>query len=338
MNEYTIRLAGGDSEFRCAADDTLLRAALRAGIGLPYECNSGGCGACRYQVVEGSANEVWPQAPGIPQQQRDRGFRLACQSRPGSDCTIRVRGRLRHDTTPRPQRRLARLSERIDLTADMAEFVFRTEDAAKFEAGQFALLSLPGVQGDRAYSMSNLPNEEGLWRFVVKRMVNGKGSNTLFSLPLGSEVTLDGPYGLAYLRHDSPRDIICIAGGSGLSPVLAILAGAAQSPQQPQRGLQLFYGGRRPCDVCVPDVIERDPSLRGRVACVTAVSDPLNTDAWDGERGFIHEVVQRRLAAAGNPADYDYYFCGPPSMTDAVQRLLLDLRVPTSQAFYDRFV
>ena len=64
----------------------------------------------------------------------------------------------------------------------------------------------------------------------------------------------------------------------------------------------------------------------------------MDNHAWDGERGFIHEVVQRRLAAAGNPADYDYYFCGPPSMTDAVQRLLLDLRVPTSQAFYDRFV
>jgi toluene monooxygenase electron transfer component len=231
-----------------------------------------------------------------------------------------------------------RLLERIDLTADMTEFVFCSDGAARFEAGQFALLSLPGVQGDRAYSMSNLPNSEGLWRFVVKRVVNGHGSSTLFALPLGSEVTLDGPYGLAYLRNDSPRDIICIAGGSGLSPVLAILAGAARSPEHPQRGLRLFYGGRRPDDICVPAVIERDPCLRGRVDCVAAVSDPLSTDAWDGERGFIHEVVQRRIASAVNPADHDYYFCGPPMMIDAVQRLLLDMRVPTSQVFYDRFV
>lgn len=323
--------------YACAADDSLLRAALRAGLGLPYECASGGCGACRVQVLEGEVEDRWPQAPGLAAVQRERGFRLACQARPLSDCRIRVRAKLRTSASPAPRRRAARMAERTDLTADMAEFSFRTEGEAQFVPGQFALLSLPGVTGDRAYSMSNLPNQDGVWRFVVKRMVDGCGTTALFDrLAPGDELALDGPYGMAYLRADSPRDIVCIAGGSGLSPVLSILAAAARCERHPRR-LNLYYGGRRPADLCVPGVIERDPSMRGRIACVTAISDVACQDAWDGERGFIHEVVRRRLEAQGNPSTNDYYFCGPPAMTDAVQRLLLEMRVPVSQAFYDRF-
>ena len=226
---------------------------------------------------------------------------------------------------------------REDLTADMAEFAFRTEDAADFAAGQFALLSIPGVTGDRAYSMSNLPNDEGLWRFVIKRMKDGRGSAALFDrLVPGDTITLDGPYGLSYLREQSPRHLVGIAGGSGLSPLLSILAAAARVPGA-TRSLNLFYGGRSPADLCVPAMLERDPAMRGRIDCITAISDPGFSD-WTGERGFIHEVVRRRLEQQGDPAANDYYFCGPPAMTDAVQRMLLDLRVPTDQTFYDRFV
>lgn len=340
MTAHLIRINDGEPAFHCEPDDTLLRAALRAGVSLPYECSSGGCGACRVQVLEGAVHDLWPQAPGLPARPREKGFRLACQSRPLSDCRLRVRAKLRTPELPLPPplRRSSRLVSRLDLTADMAEFTFQADGPADFVPGQFALLSLPGVVGDRAYSMSNLPNEDGHWRFVVKRMVDGSGSAALFDrVRAGDEVMLDGPFGLAYLRNDSPRDIVCIAGGSGLSPLLSILAAAARSGRHHRR-LNLFYGGRRPSDLCVPAVIERDPSMHGRVDCVTAISDMAYADPWEGERGFIHDVVRRRLDAQGDPSANDYYFCGPPPMTDAVQRMLLEMHVPTSQTFYDRFV
>lgn len=221
----------------------------------------------------------------------------------------------------------------------MAEFTFHTQDLAEFTPGQFALLTLPGVQGDRAYSMSNLPNRDGHWRFVIKRMADGSGSATLFDrMQVGQSIVLDGPYGTAYLRDDSPRHIVGIAGGSGLSPLMSILSSAARSLPSTRR-LSLFYGGRRPSDLCAPSMIDRDPVLRGRVECVTAISDPTFDGEWNGERGFIHDIVKRRLS--GDPADLansDYYFCGPPAMTEAVQRTLLELQVPTTQTYYDRFV
>lgn len=338
MKNLQIKFQSSEQSFSCQPGDGLLRSALRSGVGLPYECASGGCGACRVQLIEGEMEDLWPEAPGLPQRQRDRGFRLACQSRPLTDCMIRVRASLRDTTAPQPSRRIARLVCRTEITADMTEFTFGTEDAAEFVPGQFALLGLPGVQGDRAYSMSNLPNSSGLWSFVIKRVGEGRGSAALFErLCIGDSIALDGPYGVAHLRNESPRNIVGIAGGSGLSPLLSILSAAARGRQR-ERRLSLFYGGRKPSDLCAPAMIERDPEMVGRVECVTAISDVTYGGDWNGERGFIHEVVRRRLEHEGHPADNDYYFCGPPVMTDAVQRMLLDLHVPTDQTFHDRFV
>jgi toluene monooxygenase electron transfer component len=336
---YRIRFADDGPEFRCLPGDTLLRAALREGIGLPYECVSGGCGTCRVQLKSGDLDDVWPQAPGLPARSRDRGFRLACQSRPQSDCMISIRMPLVAPHGPRPRSRRATLVSRETLTQDMAEFQFTTGDAADFLPGQFALLSLPGVTGDRAYSMSNLPNADGHWRFTIKRMNNGAGGRALFeAMTVGTEITLDGPYGLSYLRTDSPRDIVCIAGGSGLSPVMSILAAAARDTLADRR-ITLFFGARQPADLCAETLIARDPVMAARVARHHAISDP-NVPAveWSGERGFIHEVARRHLEAVGNPADNDYYFCGPSPMTEAVQKMLFDLKVPVGQIFYDRFV
>lgn len=335
---HRICFTEGGPEFSCQPGDTLLRAALRCGVGLPYECASGGCGACRVQLKSGELDDLWPEAPGLPARSRDRGFRLACQARPMSDCTIAIRVPLNGPGEHQPRRRSARLVQREVLTRDVAEFTFASTDAAEFLPGQFAMLSLPGVTGDRAYSMSNLPNEEGFWRFAIKRMANGSGGKALFEqLQVGDEVMLDGPYGLSYLRQGSPRSIVCIAGGSGLSPVLAILARAARS-EDPDHAITLYYGGRTPSDLCADELIARDPCLDARLTRHYAISDLECAEPWDGERGFIHDVARRHIEAAGDPAASDYYFCGPPAMTDAVQRMLLELKVPTSQIFYDRFV
>ncbi len=335
---YRIRFLEGGPEFACAPGDTMLRAALRSGVSLPYECASGGCGACRVQLKSGEIEDLWPEAPGLPTRSRDRGFRLACQARPQSDCMISVRTPLKAETGQRPGRRRAVLASRENLTHDVAEFTFTSADAAEFLPGQFAMLSLPGVTGDRAYSMSNLPNPDGSWRFAIKRMVNGAGGKALFdSMKIGDEIMLDGPYGMSYLRQGSPRNIVCIAGGSGLSPVLSIMAGAARS-EDPEHTITLYFGGRQPGDLCADSLIARDAVMDARVTRHYAISDLEYPEPWDGERGYIHEVARQHIEAKGDPAASDYYFCGPPVMTDAVQRMLLELKVPFGQIFYDRFV
>ena len=340
MKSFSVRVSGAeDKAFRCDADDTVLSAALRAGIGFPYECNSGGCGTCQFELLEGDLAELWPEAPGLSPRARGRGKRLACQSVPGSDCTIKVA--LNDEMAPAiaPRRQMLAFVGSRPLTDDMAEFSFRSNGPAEFLPGQFATIRLGNVQGHRAYSMSNLPNAAGEWHFVVKRVPGGKGTSVLFdALAPGDEVSVDGPYGNSYLRTANGRDIVCIAGGSGLSPVLSILRAAVRAPGLSDRRIQLFYGGRGPRDICVPEILAADPLLRERVVLHTAISDDNAPGAaeWAGERGFVHELVRKTLGE--QIPQFDYYFCGPPPMTDAVHRmLLLDYKVPARQLHFDRF-
>lgn len=325
--------------FQCEPGDNLLRAALREGLGFPYECNSGGCGSCQFEILEGEITELWKDAPGLPPRARAAGRRLGCQSLVTGDCRIKVRLKPEFVPVKAAVTRSARLVERKALTPDMAEYSFECEGSADFLPGQYALLSLPGVTGDRAYSMSNLPNPEGRWSFIVKRTPKGHGTTVLAELlQEGDRVELDGPYGLAYLRPQVPRDLICIGGGSGLSPLKSILAAAVREPALAGRRIRLFYGGRTPADLCIERLKDADPSL-ARVEVVLAISDAADDVSWQGERGFVHEVLRRWLDAGNRAQDHEYYFCGPPPMIDAVQRLLmLDRRLPAAQLHFDRFL
>lgn len=340
MELHSIRIAGEEgAAFSCADGDSVLAAALRSVLAFPYECNSGGCGACQFELLEGEVADRWPAAPGISDRQRGRGRALACQSVPTGDCTIKVSLGEPDKAVPAPASRQARFVGRRMLTSDMAEFTFQADGAAQFLPGQFAMLQLPGVAGQRAYSMSNNANDAGEWRFVVKRVPGGAGTTCLFDRLLpDATLPLDGPYGHSYLRADAPRDVVCVAGGSGLSPVLSILRGIAAEPRLAARKVWLFHGVRGPADACAAAELATIPGLAGRVELVTAISDEAapGSAEWTGERGLIHEVVRARL---GDHLDaFETYFCGPPPMTDAVHRLLLlEAKVPASQLHFDRF-
>src|SRR5690606_7967230 len=140
--EWTITMEGGVS-FPCGSSDTLLRAALRQGIGFPYECNSGGCGSCIFELQSGAMDEVWESAPGLSAAAREKGLLLACQCIPYSDCTIKVRARSQYVPPVIPARQNALLENVIPLTHDMSLFRFRGTGSARFLPGQYAMLSLP---------------------------------------------------------------------------------------------------------------------------------------------------------------------------------------------------
>jgi toluene monooxygenase electron transfer component len=334
----TVTLAGTEQRFMCAPGDTLLRAGLRAGLGLSYECNAGSCGTCKVDLVAGEVDDLYPEAPGIKQRDRDRGRRLACQSVPRGDCTIKSRVADMYVPRHRPERRAARLEATRQITHDIREFSFVADGRADFLAGQYAMLTLPGAGLQRAYSMSNNGNDEGRWKFMIRRTPIGAMSAALFDLEPGSRVELDGPFGLAYLREDSPRDIVCIAGGSGIAPMVSILDAAAAHEHVRHLGAWLFYGGRGPADVpAIADLLASHHLERGLewhpIVSVPALAE--GTD-WGGEFGFVHELLPKRLPRP--LPEYEFYFAGPPPMVEATIRLLIaENKVPQSQLHFDRF-
>ena len=332
---HRIELAPGQG-FDCAADDTLLRAGLRNGLGMPYECNSGSCGTCKVELVSGTVESAWAAAPGLGDRDRAKNRVLACQSRPTSDCAIKVRLRPENVPAHRPARFRAKLLGTRDLTHDLREFRFKAEGAPGFLAGQYALFSLPGVTGLRTYSMSNVDDGSGEWHFMVKRMPGGIGTAALFDdVPVGATLDLDGPYGLAYLRKDSPRDLLCIAGGSGLAPILSIVRGAVREPTLDERQLHVFYGARTRRDICGVEELSALPGYGTRIHFQPVVSQPEAADEWTGPIGFVHEHVRSLFGERFK--DFECYFAGPPAMAESVQRMFMDARVPFPQVHFDSF-
>jgi toluene monooxygenase electron transfer component len=332
--EHRITIEGGAQFSVRAEEDTLLRGALRADVGMPHECSVGGCGACRFELVEGEMATLWAQAPGLTERDRKRGKRLACQSRPLSDCTIRVRCDDSYLPTVTPARSRATLVGRRAVTPDMSEFTFQVPSRVPFRAGQYALLYPSQAEGARAYSMSNLPNDEGLWKFIIRRVPGGAGSNALFdALRVGEQIVLDGPYGHAWLRDDNTRDIVCIAGGSGLAPMLSIARGALA--QRGNRRVHFFYGARTQADLGA--AAEIDELAQERLSASIVLSSPEPSRPWHGATGFVHAEAERSLAATLD--QHEFYFAGPPPMIEAVQEMLMQKhRVPYSQIHFDRFV
>ncbi|MEO0316497.1 MAG: hypothetical protein RL404_174 [Pseudomonadota bacterium] len=331
--DYQVEIEGGATFDVDPSEDSLLRAALRAGTGFPHECSVGGCGACRYDLLEGEVEDLWPEAPGLSERDRKRGKRLACQTRPRGDCKVKVRCDPSYVPPIRPERIDCVLTRRRMLTDDMAELSFEATRPVAFLPGQYALLRLPGIQGLRAYSMSNVANGSCTLQFIVRRTAGGAGSRLLVDrMALGSSVTIDGPNGHAYLREQTARPLVCIAGGSGLAPMLSVATRAAALGMS----MDFFFGGRSAGDMCARPLLTLLPGFGSRLRLHEVVSGP-DSSAWSGATGWVHEAVERLVNA--DAREREYYFAGPPAMIEALQEMLMvRLQVPYEQIHFDRFI
>ena len=330
-----ISITGEETTFTCH-DDTILRAALRAGLGFPYACNTGSCGNCRFTLIEGKVNHI-SQPPAWSERDEKKGRWIGCQARPSTDCTIKVR--LDPDYAPfhRPRHIKASLVASTPITHDITEFTFRLDEPTQALPGQYALVYLPGLDTPRAYSMSEITEERALWSFQIKLVPNGKGSDALRGLKPEQSIAIDGPYGTAYLRPEAPRDILCLAGGSGLSPMISIARAAAVTPALANREVHFVYGGRMVRDICGESMLEQLPGYNERIHYLPVLSNhPLEeAHTWSGAQGFVHEAVAERYG--DRLPEFEIYFAGPPPMAQAIKFMLVEHGVPQGQVHFDEF-
>lgn len=334
-----IKLAGTEIAFTCDDNDTVLRAALRAGLGFPYECNIGSCGNCRFELVDGSVVHERVDSPAFTERDKQRNRYLGCQALPQGDCQIKVRLMDHYKSHHKPQRTAGTVTEIFDITHDIREFRFTIDAPTRFLPGQYALLYVPNVTGARAYSMCNVTDDGAEWHFQIKKVPDGKATTQLFdAIKVGSQIRFDGPFGMAYLREEAPRDILCLAGGSGLSPMVSIARGFARSPALKDRNLHFVYGGRRVVDVCGEDALKVLPGWGERIHYYPVISMPdKDPDAanWTGRTGLITDVVKDIFGE--KMAEMEIYFAGPPAMARAIMQIMQQLKVPPAQIHFDEF-
>ena len=341
----TVKARSGASEFDCEPGEKILHAGLRSGFELPYECGTGTCGTCKATLVSGRVESEWPDAPG-GRYLKSPAELLMCQCLAREDCALEVGVlKTREAGAPLPGALGGHVHGWRRLTHDVAAFDVTLDRPLDFDAGQFALLSVPGIAGARAYSMVNFERAARRLSFVVKKKPGGTVSEWLFGDGVeGTRLGLFAPVGHATFHPGLPKHVLCIAGGSGIAGMLSILQCAGEAGHFAGWDGHVFFGVRSARDGFFLDELRalqaRDPA---RLAVTIALSDedvpaslPVAYPGLAFARGLVHAVAGERMK--GRFADVRAYVAGPPPMVDASLRLLLrEARLSPADIRYDKF-
>nr|AAK84310.1 reductase [Marinosulfonomonas methylotropha] len=348
-DNYAVQLEtkSGKFSFDARPDESLLFAGLRNGVTLPYECATGTCGSCRARVMSGSDENCWEDAPAAAKLKADKGDVLMCQTQVRSDCLLRVPATVKteSDSKKLPRYRRGTLQNLQRLTRDVICFEIELSEPMDFDAGQFATISLPGLQGARAYSMVNFVREARVLEFVVKQKPGGAFSDWLFSTTDTSvPVSLFGPLDRATFHPEEDKNIVMIAGGSGIAGMMSILERASQTNYFRDHKGYVFFGVRTLEDIFYLEHFVRHVKVAGDNLHVTlAISDSEVADGPHPEQscvnlasGWVHEVAGKVMT--GQYDDVLAYVAGPPPMVDgAIRTLTMEGCLNPQFIRYDKF-
>ncbi len=331
--------------FDARADDELLFAGLSRAIDLPYECGSGTCGTCKARLISGEIHDGWPEAPGR-KFLKNRDEILLCQCSAKTDLMVEVANFVHTmdagACVPRSVR--GRVNRVQRLTHDVIFLTVQLEQPLDFDAGQFVMVRASGVPGYRGWSMVNYERRAHTLEFVIKKKPGGGISSWLFDRDVeGEGLDIFGPLGHATFYPSLGKNVLCIAGGSGIAGMMSILARAAHDAYFKQFRGDVFFGVRTMKDTFFLDEFTKFAQGCGeKLNVVVALSDEdIPSQAASErpllkfERGFVHEVAGRHMA--GRYQNVRAYLAGPPAAVEASTRMLLQAKVSTDNIRYDKF-
>lgn len=330
-----VQIDGLENTLVVTGKETILNAALRQGIPFPHSCRVGGCGNCKCQLKQGKVKELTESAYVLSEAELEQGYILACQSIPQTDIQIAVADLNTGKPGVSPRSIRGVVIAKRQLTHDIAALQIELEQPLQYAAGQYALLSIPGLINEgRSYSFANSAPSLGstLLEFYIRQIPGGTLSSWAQGNVVDTPVQLTGPFGHFYLRP-SERPMLCIAGGSGLAPIKALLESARTQPQA--RPVTLLFGARRQRDLyCLEELQELQSQWPGGdFEFIPVLSEEPADSSWSGARGLVTDL----LPTLATP-QHQVYMCGPAPMLDAAESRLQQLGLAADQIFSDRFL
>lgn len=336
----TLRIAGSDRAAPIAPGETLLGAAVRAQIPFPHLCNVGECGACKCRLVRGHVRLARDISGHVSPDELSSGFVLACQSVAESeDIEVEVPGIGRGcQADGAPLETDATIERASPLAPGIVALEVRLAAEVRYVAGQYAQLAapdVPGIADPRCYSFAEAPDRADPRRalFHVRHVPGGAFTGWLFGADrAGARLRFSGPHG-GFRYRESGRPLLCVAGGTGLAPIKAILEQGLSDGLA--RDVTLVVGARTRQDLYALDAVAAiEGRWRGRFAFVPVLSQEPEGSGWTGRRGHVTGYLRERAAELAGCAAY---LCGPPAMIDAAIDALRG-RIPPDHLHHDRFL
>jgi CDP-4-dehydro-6-deoxyglucose reductase len=330
---FTISLQPSGHSFAAEAADPILQAALDAGFNLPYGCRNGACGACKGKVLEGHVDFGIAQEHALPLAERAEGLALFCCAKPLSDLVLEVKeiGAIKDipvKTMPCRVQHMEKLADDVMLLT----LKLPTNERLQFLAGQYIEFLLKDGKR-RAFSLANAPHDDELLQLHVRFIPGGTFTDHVFHAMHEKEILrFEGPHGSFFLREDSDKPIILLAGGTGFAPIKGIIEHAIHN--RITRPMTLYWGARSRAGLYMPELPAQWTAEHPHIKYVPVLSDPSAEDAWNGRTGLVHEAV---LADFTDLSGHQAYACGAPAMIEAAKRDFTAHGLPDGEFYADIF-
>ena len=334
---FNITVQPSGRTYVAQADEALLAAAIRSGIGLPYGCKDGACGSCKCKKLEGTVVQGTHQLKALSVEEAANGFILTCCATALTDVVIESRNVTDESAFPikKMPTRVASLNK-ASHDVMLLRLQLPAADVFKYHAGQYVEFMLrDGAR--RAYSMANAPHTQlenpGL-DLHIRHTPGGKFTDHVFSAMKEKEILrVEGPFGSFYLREESTKPMVFLASGTGFAPIMAIIE--HMQFKGITRPAVLYWGGRRPADLYMHDWVLAKVAEMPNLTYIPVVSDALPEDAWGGRTGFVHNAVLQDLF---DLSGHQVYACGAPIVVDSAQAAYIAAGLPADEFFADSFV
>ena len=338
---YQITLKTSGKTFTAQSDESVLEAALRQGINLPYGCKNGACGSCKGLVVSGRVTHGDHNENALNPQEEASGSALFCCAHAQTDLTIDVREIAGAGDIPikKIPCRVAHLERAADDVV-IVKLQLPATERFQFLAGQYIEFLLKDGKR-RAYSLASAPHEEGPIELHIRHMPGGSFTDFVFgsnqdgtTMKEKDILRFEGPLGSFFLREDSNKPIIFIASGTGFAPIKSIIEHMRHKGLS--RPIKLYWGGRRPKDFYHDSLCQQWLKELPGFEYIPVVSDLLPEDQWSGKTGFVHQVAMQDIP---DMSGYQVYACGAPIVVESARKdFVAHCGLPADEFYADAFV
>ncbi|MDR5172160.1 CDP-6-deoxy-delta-3,4-glucoseen reductase [Methylobacillus flagellatus] len=329
---FQVIIKPSDRRFNVEDGDTVLDAAIDAGVNLPYGCRNGTCGACKGQVLAGDVNYGEYFDSALSEDEKKTGKALFCCAQPLSDLVIECREVAGEGIPPRIMPVRVEKLEKFSHDVMGMTLKLPSNERMQFMAGQYIEFLLKDGRR-RAFSLANAPHSDRFLELHMRLVPGGQFTQYVFNeMQEKTILRIEGPFGTFFLREDSTRPVILVAGGTGFAPVKGIVEHALQLGMK--RPMTLYWGARTREDLYLHALPRRWQEDNPLFRYIPVLSDPAPEDAWQGRTGLVHQAV---LEDHPDMQAYQVYCCGAPQMVEAAHRDFQGHGLPEQEFFSDAF-